>query len=96
MSVNKEFNDMKAEVLATLETSYRARNDDKYLLYLIWSKRTDLNIPFDEFATLPMPETVRRVRQKIQNEDKMFLPTDEKVLIKRRQRRYDVRDWTQI
>lgn len=40
---------IKTMVEQTLETDERARNDDKWLVYLVYRKLTKIFIPFEDF-----------------------------------------------
>jgi hypothetical protein len=74
---------MVEEVLAKDEY---ARNNDFWLMLGVWKKqgvRIAIDGPIDKIIS---PETIRRVRQKIQNDERMFIPTDPQVIKKRRQR----------
>lgn len=65
-------------VMEILKTSHKARNNDNYLLYAVYStvgKRHGIDIDHMSVPTfflhlkeygLPSPETIRRTRQKIQ------------------------------
>lgn len=77
-----------------LEEFEEARNDDRYLLILYWKKIDRLPlpwIPWDVIQGLTSPETIRRMRQKIQ-EDGRFRPTDPEVDAKRRDRSREMRE----
>lgn len=66
---------MKGDVVEhVLKESTRARNDDRYLLVEVWQK---YGLGLDERqvamilgSKLPSPETVRRYRQKLQQQGK--------------------------
>lgn len=84
----KHLKTRKEQVEYLLEKYPNARNNDFYLL-LLWLRHFgDLNIPWIEYRDIRKLsgslETVRRVRQVIQNVDGHFVPTDEEVLRKRR------------
>jgi hypothetical protein len=68
-----------------LANDERARNDDKWLTWKVMRHFTNIIIPFEDFVKMPSFESIRRVRQKIQNIDNEFLPTYPTV-IKRRLR----------
>jgi len=84
-----ELRKVKDIVLSLLESEERCRNDDKWLTYKVMRCFTKIYIPFQDFDKMPSFETIKRVRAKIQNVDKKFPPTDEKV-IKRRSVRQKV------
>jgi hypothetical protein len=104
MDVEKEFSSMKLLVRDVLRESERARNDDAYLVMKVLERRSLIIVkkneafplgvillPFEHIAEFGAFETVRRVRQEIQNVDKEFLPTDYDVCVKRRLRSEAVR-----
>lgn len=79
----------KERVEWLLQRFPETRNDDFYL-YLLYIRYfcPELSnyikfIPYDLVKKAPRPETIRRVRQKIQEEGRL-LPTDPKVLKKRK------------
>lgn len=81
----------KEQVLYLLE-KYPAARDNDFYLQLMWLRTFgDLKtkLPFIEWEDIKKVggqlESVRRSRQKIQNEDKLFLPSVE-VLEKRKKR----------
>lgn len=81
---------VKERVEYVLRNYPESRNDDFYL-WLIYvrlfckelAKYIDF-IPYNVLKKAPKFETIRRVRQKIQNEEHRYLPTDPKVLRKRK------------
>lgn len=75
-------------MLELLEKEPRCRNDDLWLVLQVWQKKQQIKlfIPYDEIQYMINPETIRRVRQEIQNDEGLFLPTDPQVLIRRRVR----------
>lgn len=77
-------------VESTLSKSEESCNDDKCLIFNIFkelgcfSKEADaLIIKQSQLSDLPSFESIRRIRQKIQNEEGRFLPTYGNVLVKR-------------
>jgi hypothetical protein len=89
----KEFNKTQEIVLDILKNDERSRNDDKWLTYLVMRKFTNIYIPFEDFNKIPSFETIRRVRQKIQNTMCQYMPTNDKVINKRHLRERFVRNW---
>ena|SRR3990167_256932 len=99
----KEFEETKKIVSALLQKEDRCRNDDRWLIFRFMEHRgidikienntMRLNIDLDKFGDIPNFETIRRVRAEIQNVDGKYLPTDPKVLIKRRIREGLIRDY---
>ncbi len=90
----KEFKKVSDLVLHFLEIDERCRNDDKWLTYLVMRQYTNIYIPFDDFKKIPAFETIKRCRAKIQNGDKLFLPTDPKVLKRRHHRQNYISNWS--
>lgn len=93
LKVFNEFNNTTFMVEKILREDERARNDDLWLTYRLYSKLTKIFIPFEDFKKLPPPETISRCRRKIQNGQHRFLPTDLGVLERRRIREGDVRSY---
>ena len=80
---------VKSRVEYVLENYPETRNDDRYL-WLIYIRlfcpemsKYIRFIPYDVLKNAPTFETIRRCRQKIQ-EQGMYLPTDPEVLARRR------------
>lgn len=72
------------KVLAILEKSAEARNSDNVLLLLYWTEHDDKIfqrvidvIGFHNIAHLTPMDTVRRWRQKIQNDEGLYKPDPE-------------------
>lgn len=59
-----------------LSINKKARNDDLYCLYLVYKVFHNVELPYEELKGLPVFETYRRTRAKIQNEDKIYLPDE--------------------
>lgn len=83
---------MKLDYYEIVETVLRsdveARNDDKKLIVgclkeLGLIKNNMLSVSADDLDKLPSFETITRIRRKIQNEEKRFIPTWANVLVKR-------------
>lgn len=93
METNEEFRKTKELVMEALKDE-RCRNSDKWLILTIWQKLQQINvfIPYNKIDELISPETIRRTRQKIQNEDKLFLPTNQTV-INRRKREKEIKSF---
>ena len=99
----REFEETKKIVVALLQKEERCRNDDRWLIFRFMEHRgvdikidddtMKINIPLDKFCDIPNFETIRRVRAEIQNDDGKLLPTDPKVLIKRRIREGLIREY---
>lgn len=92
-----ELKTVKSQVLYLLKRYEETRNNDFYLI-LLWLKIFGgLNdfitwIPKDIIQKLTSkPNTIWRMRQKIQNEEKRFTPTDPEVKRKRQERAVQMR-----
>lgn len=74
---------VKSEVLQILDRYPETRNNDFMLLWYFLRYRRGLKLPFltsQQIEDLDgLPETIRRQRQKIQNEEGLYEPTDPKV-----------------
>lgn len=86
----KEFFSVKKIVLKLLEEDEKCRNSDKWLIYNVMKYYTDVSFPFENFLQLPSFESIRRIRAKIQNEKKLFPPTEKDVIAKRKGKQDDV------
>ena len=80
-------NILKQQVISVLRDSPRTRNSDIHLTIEIWKrfyndslilgKHTQTHyISIYKLFDLPREDHIKRVRAKIQNEDKKYLPTD--------------------
>ena len=83
---------LEKKIRKVLEVDTESRNSDIRLTQMVWwtSYRSHLRmidgkpyIEMKELFTLPREDNIKRVRAKIQNVDKEFLPTDPKVAEKR-------------
>lgn len=78
--------DAKRMVRKVLKEHLRARNSDLWLLFTIWTQEQgiDIKVPENAVNDLILPETIRRVRQQIQNTEGKYLPTDPQVMYSRK------------
>jgi hypothetical protein len=86
---------VKTQVDWVLEHFPSSRNSDFILSLIYYRNFYGLPFPYVEYEAikeLPQLESIRRVRQKIQNEEKRWLPTDETVL-RRRKKQKAMRRW---
>ena len=83
----------RAIIEKILKEDERARNDDKWLTYRLLRHYTNVFIPFEDFKKIPAFANAQKIRQKIQNKEKKYLPTDPKVRQKRRIAEEDFRQW---
>ncbi|CDQ41779.1 hypothetical protein [Virgibacillus salexigens] len=79
----QELKHKKEKVAFILEHFPDSRNNDNILCSLYW-KLVDKAKTVDDIMHATSPEVIRRARQKIQNDYHLYMPTDEKVLKKRR------------
>ncbi len=93
--IEEEFESTKKLVMEVLETDKRARNNDLWLILMIWQKKQhiDLKIDYNDIPKMINPETIRRMRQVIQNDEGNLLPDDPMVLTKRRIREDSIRKY---
>ena len=85
-----EFDSIKKEVLMILESEPETRNSDKLLIFRIINNHINFPLSFEEFNKLPNFETIRRMRQKIQEENDNLKP-DSDVQDLRDKRREELR-----
>ena len=85
MGIAEEFENVEDGVRYILENSEECRNDDRHLVVYYWKYVDGVSIFLPErvLQHLTPPETIRRVRQKIQSGGEL-IPTDPAVLEKRR------------
>lgn len=67
---------VKENVYHLLKTDDECRNHDLYLILKYWKEYEGLNVDPGIYENLTSPETIRRNRQKIQNEENKYKPTD--------------------
>lgn len=94
LETKKEFKKVSKIVTELMREDLRCRNDDKWLTYRVMRRFTNIFIAFDDFKKIPAFETIKRCRAKIQNEHKLYPPTDPKVLAKRQRRQQEVKEWS--
>lgn len=86
-------NVVRKQIEKVLETMEEARNDDKVLAIEVWRNylpESRTIVTFEEVLRLPSQEAINRIRRKIQNDEKRFLPTDEKI---RKRRKISEKEW---
>ena len=78
-----------------MKNDQKCRNSDKWLVWKYLRDKAGINIfiPFEDFERMPSFESIRRIRQYIQNTEKKFLPTDPKVRIERKVNEEEWREW---
>lgn len=84
--------DLDKKVRYSLEHDEKSRNSDIRLMQMIWYTfyRSSLKeidgvfyVSLSNLFELPREDNIKRMRAKIQNEEKLFLPTDPAVAKKR-------------
>ena len=93
METKTELKKVKEIISEILANDIRARNDDKYLTFLVMRRFTNIYINFEDFKKIPAFESIKRIRAVIQNKEKLYLPTDEKVINRRWQRQQEVKQF---
>lgn len=91
-----EFKTLKAKVEHVLEERPHTRNSDIDLTIEIWKRfypeileqrfengRIAHYLPLYNLGDVPREDNVKRIRAKIQNEEKRFIPTSQEVALKR-------------
>lgn len=98
----QEIKEAKDMILETLAEDTRSRNDDMWLILNIWRKQgIKIYIDYSQLKDLFNPETIIRARAHIQNVEGQYLPTDPKILIKRKfkeelVKRFYAQDYTML
>lgn len=72
-----------------LSVNQDARNDDRYLIFQVLKlcdvpgDKDSITLKFDKLDSLPSFESIRRFRQRIQNQELRYLPSWGNVLVRR-------------
>jgi len=74
---------IRDRVISVLKEFPETRNDDK-LLYAKVIGAMGVTFSIENLEKLPNPESIRRRREEIQNDEHRFIPTDPDVLARRR------------
>jgi hypothetical protein len=78
MVISKVVESLKSIVSRILKRDERARDDDLWLyLKVLEEQGHKIFINWDELDSIPRPESVSRIRRKIQNDEQQFTPSDE-------------------
>ena len=88
METKEELETTRKIVEEFLRDDILCRNSDKWLIFKVLEKICQRNgvkifVPFNLFERFPAYETISRIRRKIQNDEKMFPPTDPVIVAKR-------------
>ena len=67
---------IKENVEQLLKEDENCRNEDLYLILKYWQKHDNLQVDLSIFDQLTNSESIRRSRQKLQHDDKLYPPTD--------------------
>lgn len=92
----EELKTVEERVLWLLRRRESFRNNDMSLIWGYWRIFDNLDttkLDAESFKKLTSPESIRRVRQKIQNDYGLWLPTTKEVLEARKIKESAVRDW---
>lgn len=82
--IKEEARTTKKIVEEILKNDERARNDDIWLLIRVWREQgKKIYISANERKGLISPETITRVRRKIQNDEGKYVPTDAEIVRRR-------------
>lgn len=91
----EQLEDAESKVVWILNKYPHTRDCDTCLIHKFW-KINDKYVGGDDeviLHSLTTPETIRRVRQKIQNEYGLYIPLDETVIESRKIKKEAVRFW---
>lgn len=85
---------IKMNIIQLMKNDEECRNDDAWLQfrYARDIMGADMN-DFKEWKRIPSLESIRRIRQMVQNTAGLFLPTRDEVVIQRRIEQTAVRRW---
>jgi hypothetical protein len=94
-SMTKDVQNTEELVKQVLEEDVEARNNDKWLILMIWQKMQGIKvfIPYQQVNDLIPAETITRCRRKIQNTNGEYLPTDPDVIKKRNIKQAAILNW---
>lgn len=76
---------LKSQIMYCLETQQDTRNSDITLMIAVWQTfyGIDRVVHVSTLYDLPREDNIKRIRAKLQNEEKIFLPTKLEVALKR-------------
>ena len=76
---------LRRQVLLALKVNPATRNSDKLLTWCVWQQFYGIGATIDRetFMKLPSEDAVKRIRAVVQNDEKLYLPTDWEVAKKR-------------
>ena len=87
LTIKQEFDDTRALTESVLAEDPNARNNDLWLIISVWRKQgLKVYLDYSKLGEVANFESIRRIRQKIQNEEGRYLPTNPEVCRQRRMR----------
>ena len=91
--INEE--SMFQKVESVLQESPDTRNNDKLLVWKIWEIYYQVkdSVTLNQFIKLPSEEIISRIRRRIQNDLKLYPPTDQRVA---EARKWNMREWMKL
>lgn len=95
-NTEENLNNTKKIVEDLLANDPRCRENDLWLTIQVWQRAQHVKcfIPYADLDSMISPESISRVRRKIQNDEGKFLPTNPMVLRKRKRRQQEVKQWS--
>ena len=91
---NQAFREAYKAVEWALKEDEMSRNSDKYLLFKVWEMQTGRKkFGVEDVFELMNPSTIFRARRVIQNDELRLLPTFPAVLVERKFREQEVRNY---
>jgi len=77
MKIKYTIESNKSMVSRILKRDERARNDDLWLyLQVLKEQGHKIFLNYDEWDSIPKPESISRIRRTIQNDEQQFTPDD--------------------
>jgi hypothetical protein len=97
MSHDKDLTNTRELIIQIMTEVPETRNSDLLLQWIFLKKHHGVNLPqlsYDQMKELEgRTETIRRIRQKIQNTDRLLPPTRKEVMKRRRQKESDYKEY---
>ncbi len=93
-AVLERHSEAKVMVKELMTGDVRCRNQDVWLCLQVWKKQgIRIQVHPDDVERMINPETVIRARAEIQNDEGLLLPTDPRILVKRKIRESLIRNY---